>query len=471
MRGQTAGDLPDGDTPSFSSVSLWLETAGEPLTPRPGLPGDTRADVVIVGAGFTGLWSAYYLLSADPTLSVVVLEAHTAGFGASGRNGGWCSALFPVSPAALARRHGPEAARQLHTALTGTIDEIEAVTRTEGIDAHLRRGGTVVAARSPAQLVRASAQVGEHRAVGLPPEDLVLLDARALADHVRIPDAVGGTYTPHCARIHPGRLVRGLAHAVERRGGVIYEQTPAVRVDPHRVATDRGVVEADVVILATEAFTAALPHHRRRLAPIYSLVIATEPLPGDVWDDIGLANGQTVSDHRHLIVYGQRSADDRLVFGGRGAPYHYGSRIRADYDRAPRVFAALRRSMTGLFPTTAHYRITHAWGGPLGVPRDWMPSVGWDHPRGLAWAGGYVGDGVATSNLAGRTLADLVTGRDTSRTHLPWVDHRSPRWEPEPLRALGVTAGLLLARAADAEERLTARPARLAGPLARVTGG
>lgn len=459
-----------GSTP-YDHLSLWHATAGEPLAPRPALVGPVTADVVIVGAGFTGLWTAYYLLMAEPSLSVVVVEAETSGFGASGRNGGWCSALFPLAPTAMARRYGAEAAQQMHAALSATIDEIERVTVAEGIDAHLARGGSIVAARTPAQLVRASAQVAEHREVGLPAEDLLLLDAHATTEHIMARGTLGGTYTPRCARIHPARLVRGLARAVERRGGLIHERTRAVQVDPHRVITEGGRVDARFVVIATEAFTPTLPRRRRALAPVYSLMIATDPLPPTVWANVGLPSAETFSDHRHVIVYGQRTADDRLVFGGRGAPYHFGSRVHSSYDRVPGVFSALRNSLVDLFPDVAGHVVTHEWGGPLGIPRDWMPSVGCDQATGLAWAGGYVGDGVSTTNLAGRTLADLLTGQDSPLTHLPWVGHRSPRWELEPLRYVGVNAGLTLARAADVEERLTGRPARLGIPLARLTGG
>jgi glycine/D-amino acid oxidase-like deaminating enzyme len=210
------------------------------------------------------------------------------------------------------------------------------------------------------------------------------------------------------------------------------------RIDPGTVTTDRGVVRADVVVRALEGYTAALPGHRRALAPVYSLMIATEPLGPQTWDRIGLARRETFSDERHLIIYGQRTADDRLAFGGRGAPYHFGSRVKPSYDRVPAVFEALRRTLTDMFGITPP--IACRWGGPLGIPRDWSPSVGLRD--GLAWGGGYVGDGVAAANLAGRTLADLILDRETDLTALPWVGHRSRRWEPEPLRWLGINAGL-----------------------------
>jgi glycine/D-amino acid oxidase-like deaminating enzyme len=417
------------------STSYWLDALGEPGPARPALPGDRRVDVAIVGAGYTGLWTAYYLARADPSLRIAVLEAEFAGFGASGRNGGWCSGLFPVGVSTLARRHGRDRAVAMHRALAATVDEVGRIAAAEGIDCSYVKGGTVALARSTAQLWRAEAEAAEAQEYGL---DVRLLDVAAAREKCGAAGVVGGTFSPDCASLQPAALVRGLAAAVERRGVAIHEGTRALRLSRGSVLTDHGTVRADVVIRALEGYTAALAGHRRTLAPVYSLMIATEPLPPAVWDRIGLARRETFTDHRHLIVYGQRTGDDRLAFGGRGAPYHFGSRVRPAYDREPAVFAALRRALTDLFGITPP--IAYRWGGPLGIPRDWMPSVGL--ADGLGWAGGYVGDGVAAANLAGRTLADLITGTESELTGLPWVGHRSRRWEPEPLRWLAINAAL-----------------------------
>jgi glycine/D-amino acid oxidase-like deaminating enzyme len=447
-------------------MSYWMSSVDDDLTPRPSLPGDLDVDVAIVGAGYTGLWTAYYLSHADPTLRVAVLEAEIAGYGASGRNGGWCSALFPQSTAALAKRHGRDKAIALRRAMQTTVDEVGRVAEDEGIDCHFAKGGTVVLARNPAELIRARAEVDEARAFGSVPEDLDLLDPAAARERCGATNVLGATYTPHCAAIHPARLVRGLARAVVRHGVSLFEGTPALAIHPGRVLTPQGVVRAEVVVRATEGYTPRLPGHARTLAPIYSLMLATEPLPADFWASTGLARRETFSDFRHLIIYGQRTADDRLAFGGRGAPYHFGSAIRPDFDRDPRIHAELARVLRDLFPGIGQPRITHTWGGPLGVARDWAASVGLD--RGLAWAGGYVGDGVGTSNLAGRTLADLIRGVTSDLTSLPWVGHHSPKWTPEPLRWLGVNAGLRLVASADTAEVRTGRPSRRAALFSRL---
>ncbi len=447
-------------------LGYWLSSFD--LTPRAALPGDTDVDVAVVGAGFTGLWTAYYLATADPSLRIAVLEARVAGFGASGRNGGWCSALFPVSPATLAARHGRPAAVAMARAMASTVDEVGRVAAAEGIDCHFAKGGTLTLARSPAQEARARELVESESAFGV---DVTWLPAAEAAHRCGATSVRGAVYTPDCAAIHPGRLVRGLAEAVERRGVAVYEQTRALALRPGAVVTDRGTVRAPVVVRATEGYTPGLPGHRRALVPVYSLMVATEPLPPSFWSAAGLARRETFTDLRRMIVYGQRTADDRLAFGGRGAPYHFGSRVSPAFDRAPRVHGAIEATLVELFPALGPTPpVTHRWGGPLGVPRDWTASVGFDRATGLAWGGGYVGDGVGTSNLAGRTLADLITGSASDLTRLPWVGNRSRRWEPEPVRWLGINAGLRLMEGADAREARTGRPSRLGALVDRVVG-
>lgn len=458
------------DRTRYRRLSLWHASAGDMWTPRDPLPGSTDCDVAIVGAGFSGLWTAYYLAQIDPSLRIVVLEQEVAGFGASGRNGGWCSALFPASMAAVARRGGRDGAIRLQRAMYQTVREVGRVVDDEGIDAHYQRGGTVVLARSAAQLRRARAEVQEARAWGSGPDDLRLLDAGEAREQLAATGVLGGTYTPHCAAIHPARLVRGLARAAEVRGVRVHEQTRVVALEPGSVRTVAGRVRADVVVRATEAYTARLPGLRRAVAPVYSLMVATEPLPRSLWDATGLAERQTFSDGRHLLIYGQRTHDGRIAFGGRGAPYHLGSSIRPEFDQEPRVFDALRRTLVDLLPQLRGVTFSHAWGGALGMPRDWHASVGLDRRTGLAWLGGYVGDGVGTSNLAGRTLADLVAGRDSDLVDLPLVGHRSRAWEPEPLRWLGINAGLRAMTLADAEEARTGRASLIARGVAPLLG-
>jgi glycine/D-amino acid oxidase-like deaminating enzyme len=456
---------------SDGTRSLWQDITDETCAPRAPLCEPASYDVAIVGAGFTGLWTAYYLSRADPTLRIAVLEAEVAGFGASGRNGGWCSALFPTPWRRLVAASSPEEALRLHRTMAATVVEVGDVVAAEGIDAHYHRGGTVTLARSRPQLARLRDEVEVAHGRGFDESDLVLLGPGEARDHLAATEVLGGVFTPHCAAVQPARLVRGLARAVEARGVAVFERTRVEQIRPGVAVTAAGDVTADVVVRATEGYTSALPGTRRAIAPVYSLMVATEPLPGATWDAIGLADRQTFSDGRHVILYGQRTADGRLAFGGRGAPYHLGSRVRSSFDHEPGVFAMLRDTLRELLPALGDVGFSHAWGGPLGIARDWSASVGLDRGTGLAWAGGYVGDGVGTSNLAGRTLADLVLERDTDLVTLPWVDHHSRPWEPEPLRWLGINAGLRAMRLADWEERRTGHPSVVARAMAPVTHG
>ena len=483
------GDPSAATAGPYRRLSLWWDqvAAAQPdgqVRPRPALAGNLDVDVAVVGAGFTGLWTARSLLEADRSLRVAVLEQEVAGFGASGRNGGWCSALFVASDARITRDHGPAAARAQRAAMQDAVDQVGRAAAADGIDCHFAKGGTVVVARSPAQVDRARGEVAEARAHGVGEEDLRWLDAAEARAQVGAEGVLGATYTPHCAALQPARLARGLASAVEDRGGTVYEQTRVTAIEPGgppgtgggparrpMVHTTAGQVRADVVIRAVEGWTPQLSGAGRALAPVYSLMVATEPLDDGFWAEAGLADRQTFSDHRHMIIYGQRTADGRIAFGGRGAPYHFGSSVRAAYDQVPSVHRALRETLVELFPALAGVRITHTWGGPLGVPRDWFSSVGLDRSTGVGWAGGYVGDGVSTTNLAGRTLADLVLERDSDLVRLPWVNHRSPAWEPEPLRWLGVNAGLASMKLADRTEAHRGRPSRLATAMGRLLGG
>lgn len=424
---------------AYSAYSYWLETAGDALVPRPPLDGPITVDVAILGAGYTGLWTAYYLLRREPSLRIALLEREIAGFGASGRNGGWCSSGFPLTPGTLARRHGREAARALEQAMWDAVDEIGRICRDEGIDAHYVKGGSLRIARGEHELPIIRRAYDTYRELGLA-ERYALLDAAETAARVRVTEAAGALYTPECASIHPGRLVRGLACAVERHGATIYEGTEVT--DFHsgpspRLVTNRGTVTAGTIVLAGEAYLSGLPALRRQLIPVYSLIVLTEPLSATQWNEIGWQGHECISSNKYTVDYLNRTADGRILFGSRGEPYHYGSRIDDRYDRHEPTHGMIKRLVVEWFPTLRDIRFTHSWGGPVGMPRDWMPTIAYDRTTGVATAHGYTGQGVATANLAGRTLADLVTGAQSPLTELPMVGHHSPDWEPEPLRWLG----------------------------------
>ncbi|PWN03311.1 FAD-dependent oxidoreductase [Nocardioides silvaticus] len=444
-------------------VSLWWQQLGSPGVTRPPLPGSTAADVCIVGGGFTGLWTAYYLKRAQPDLRIVVLEGRFVGFGASGRNGGWLTNSVTGGRERYARSHGRNAAIAQQRALNATVDEVIAVTRDEGIDADIVKGGELDVARSEPQLARLRASVAAE--AEWPATDLQLLDAAETAARVDIAGALGGSWHPHCARIHPAKLVVGLAAAAERLGVVVHEDTPVEEIGPGRARTARGVVRADHVLRATEGFTARIRSEHRTWLPMNSSMVATAPIPAELWERLGWQGRETLGDLAHVYMYAQRTADDRIAFGGRGVPYRYGSRVDADGRTQDRTIESLTRLLRAFFPALADVPITHAWSGVLGVPRDWSSTVTLDRATGLGHAGGYVGTGVTATNLAGRTLADLVLGRDTEITRLPWVGHRARRWEVEPLRWLAVQGIYGAYRAAD---RAEGKGRTTTSPLARV---
>ena len=449
------------------AISRWYREIGT-APPRPPLPGDRRADVCIVGAGFTGLWTAYYLKRARPELEIVVLEREFAGFGASGRNGGWLSDHFAGSREAMARTHGRDAVTALHREMQRTVDEVIAVCDAEGIDADIVKDGVLTVARSAAQQERLAASLEQDRAWGLGPGDLAPLTATELEARVRVSGARSAVFSPHCARVQPAKLVTGLAAAVERLGVTVYEDTAVRAVAPGEARTERGTVRAPVVLHCLEGFTASLEGERRTLLPLNSAMIVTDPLGDERWAQIGWERAELIGDYAHAYMYAQRTADGRIAIGGRGVPYRFGSRTDHWGITQQRTIDQVQTILHAMFPATAGVAIDQAWCGVLGVSRDWAPTVAFDRADGLGSAGGYVGSGVGASNLAARTLADLVLERDSDLTALPWVRARAPRWEPEPLRFVGANLVYGLYRSADRRE--SESDTRRDDPRARLAG-
>jgi glycine/D-amino acid oxidase-like deaminating enzyme len=461
-----------GDT---GNRSLWADQVAGRTIPstaaqRDRAEGDLDVDVAIVGAGYTGLWTAYSLLGLDPSLRIIVLDAHQVGFGASGRNGGWCVGELAGGlhgAIRLASRRGDDTANarrrgiSMTTAIMDAVDDVGRVVSDEGIDCGFARGGVVRLARTGPQLARQREEVDDYAAHGFGDDHLRLLDPAEARQMLSATDVVGGLHFARAARVQPAELVHGLAAAVERRGGRIAEDSRVIAIveGPSPVAvTSAARVRADVVVRATEGYTRDLAGERRTLLPFYSLMVATEPLSAALWDEIGLTDRQTFCDDRRMVIYGQRTTDDRIAFGGRGAPYTFGSVIDSDAETKRSAHDAIAATLVDLLPQLGGVEITHRWGGVLGIPRDWHPSVGFDRSIGVAWAGGYVGEGVAAANLAGRTLADLVTGRESDLVDHPWVGHRSRRWEPEPLRWCGVNSMLRLTDWSDRREARIGKP-------------
>jgi glycine/D-amino acid oxidase-like deaminating enzyme len=445
-------------------VSYWWQARGGFPARRSSLPGPLEADVCIVGGGYTGLWTAYYLAGLRPGMRIVVLEAAFAGYGASGRNGGWVTSELPGSRAIYAKAAGGTAGvRALEAALRETVDEVGRVSAAESIDCDFVKGGRLSVATTQSQLARLRAGLAAAREWGDGNDVLEFLTGDETRARVNVANALGGLFAPASARIQPASLAAGIAAAAERRGVEIYEATPVSAITPAGAGgglgglgglgavarTKFGDVRARSVLRCTEGYTSALPGQRRTLLPMSSHMIVTEPLPAEVWAEIGWDGFETLGDEAHAYMYAQRTADGRIALGGRGVPYRFGSAV----DHLGETDQATVDSLTGvlrrMFPAAGDAAIAHAWCGVLGVPRDWCATVTYNAASGTGWAGGYTGVGVAASNLAGRTLADLVAGEPSPLTALPWVGHRSRTWEPEPARWAGVHGLYALYRLAD----------------------
>ncbi|MEM1155476.1 MAG: FAD-dependent oxidoreductase [Pseudomonadota bacterium] len=450
----------------------WWQIAAKRELESATQAGDIAVDVAIIGAGFTGLWAAYYLKKADPGLDVCVIERDFAGVGASGRNGGWAQGDMAGSP----KDHEagqPGSALRMARAMQATVDEIEHETAQLGIDCHFSKGGTVNPAINQGQLNRHRNFAKEAHALGMDESDYRILTPEDTFERVRIPGIIGGLYSPHCAVIQPYALCAGLADKLIQMGVELYENTPVTAFDSKtkQLRTDKGRVRYNTVILATEAYTQLLSGHERRLMPFHNYMIVTEPIPAEHWEEIGLRHREAFEDGRHMIYYGQRTRDDRIAIGGLSVPYFYGSRINTASWGNHRSHEMLEQTLKQIFPVLAKTRIEHRWGGVLAAPRDMYPSVGLDRTTGFAWCGGYVGQGVAAANLGARTLADLILERPSELVDLPWVDHQSPRWEPEPIRWLGATMASSMLNLADwADERDNKTLARLSARAADLFG-
>ncbi len=450
--------------------ALWLDQL-EPFTPRPALTGDTDCDVAIVGGGFSGLWTAYYLLGLDPTLRIQIIERHYCGYGASGRNGGWVVGELAGSFDGYAKRSSADEAMRQARALFATVDEVGRVVAAEGIDCGFAKGGNIRLARNTPQARRQREEIAHEHARGFTEAEMRLLEPDEARTYLNASRVESGIFFAPCASVDPARLTRGLAEVVERGGVAIAEGTTVEAIEPGTVRTDRGVVRAEAIVQATEAYSRDLAGERRALLPVYSLMIATEPLSPEIFAEIGLADRPTFADDRHMVIYGQRTDDDRLAFGGRGVPYLFGSRIAREAELHEPSHELIRETLGDLLPAIADVEITHRWGGVLGIPRDWVPGLRFDRGAGIGVLGGYVGEGVAAANLAGRTMADLVVGQNTDRTSLPWVGVHARRWEPEPLRWLGVRSSRRILAAADDREFATDREASLAFRVSRLLRG
>ena len=436
----------------YRNLSFWHDSVPGPLRPRPSLSADIETDVAIVGAGYTGLWTAYYLKRANPGLDITLLEAEIAGYGASGRNGGWCSGYLSGIDHWLDDPSQRESAVRLQKLMFDTVREVGEVAEAESIDCHFDQSGALEVAVIPAQLKRLQQEIEHLRALGFGEDDYRWLGPGEVREALRIDKAVAAIHMRHCAAIHPSRLARGLAETLSGQGVRIFEKSPVASVSGNTLETPGGRVRAGTVIVATEGYSGSIAGRKRRLIPVHSMMVVTEPLSQQQIDEIAYHRRLCFGNIDRLVTYGQLTQDNRIAFGCRGT-YHFGSGIRI-FEPGDPEFKLVAGSLLRFFPALEGVDFTHGWGGAMGVSRTLRPSVNFNPDRRFGWAGGYFGNGVGAAHLAGKTLADLVTGQETERTATPWVNpaDQDRKWEPEPLRWLGIKSRAQLMHLADSAE-------------------
>ena len=403
--------------------SLWRGV--EQITARKSLTSNKTFDVAIIGGGFSGLWSAFHLKQIQPSLSIAIFEQNYVGFGASGRNGGWASAEYPTSSARLIKEHGSQVYQNLRNSLIESIDEIGQIAKTNNWLIEYAKGGSLVFATNNAQLSRISKDIdNEHN----------FLNSDEVKQLLNVRNIMGGIFTPHCAALNPFKLTRALAEHLEHLGVQIFENSRVEEIYDKKIQVNGFDIDCHISIRATEAFTARKWMKNQQI-PIYSLMVATEPLTADQLIQVRNMQRATFQEACHLITYAQITGDNRLAIGGRGVRYK-------------------------LFPQLEGINFEYRWGGPVALTRRWQSYLNFDQSSGRAAIGGYVGDGVTLSYLAGKTLAQKINNIKT--LDLPFVDQKIGRWEPEPIRYLAVNAGFKATVAADIEERITNRPSLIA---------
>jgi len=436
----------------YRKQSFWLDSIPGSLQPRSVLEGDIEVDVAIVGGGYTGLWTAWYLKQHSPDLNIAILEAEIAGFGASGRNGGWCASYLSGIGHWFDNPDTHDDAVRLQRYMFDAVSEVGRVSQNESIDCHFEQAGALEVAVLPVQLQRLREELEYMHGQGFGDADYRWLSAEETRKKLNVDKALGGLLMSHCAAIQPALLARGLADIVEKHQVRLFEQTPVLEINGRRLRTPQGNVTAQTIVLATEGYSNTFPGQQRRLIPLHSMMVVTEPLSTEQIEAIGCPARFTFGNLDHITTYGQLTRDNRIAFGCRGS-YGFGSKIH-QFDSAEAEFDIVRKTLLRFFPVLEGIRFTHAWGGVMGVSRSLRPFVNYDKATGMAWAGGYFGNGVGAANLAGRTVADLILGRDTGRVRTPWVNPPEShlKWEPEPVRWLGVNARRHLMQLSDRAE-------------------
>jgi glycine/D-amino acid oxidase-like deaminating enzyme len=416
---------------------FWMESAGMWETPvHPPLRGRQRADVAVVGGGFCGMAAAWHVARRFPGKRVVLLEGARCGYGASGRNGGFADPGMPGMEWVY-ETYGAETARAYYDATLLGLAQIRAFAREQGVDCELEPNGNMVLAAEESDLEGLAGEQARCRELGIEAE---LLDREALRRSLRTERFAGGLKLPEACILNPAKLAMGMRRALESAGVEVSERSRVLRLEPGapvRITTEFADVEAAQAVIALNGYAPQLGLFADRILPLCNYVCATEPLSPAQWEAIGWTGREGISDTRVQFMYLRPTADGRIVFGGESAPYFYGGRPSSGNYRP--AIEKLQHSLLLTFPQLEGVRFTHAWGGTMGFTLDFVPSVGHlDGAPNVFYAGGFNGEGVVMTQLAGLILADLVAGEQSALTRLPIVDKRMPWLPPEPLRYAAV---------------------------------
>lgn len=439
---------------NLGSSSYWHETSRR--VPGPALTGRHDVDVAIVGGGYTGLWTAYQLRKAEPSMKVAVIEREVIGFGASGRNGGFAMTLLDMSLAHLRRNHGDAAAKAAHDAVAASVEEMGQAIAENDIECEWKHGGLMVVATNRGQQQRVDRDLEAAEALGL--DGFTRLSREKAQAEVHSPTYVGGLREEHCAVVHPAKLVRGLARVVEGMGVDVFEGTDIETIDESggklRVISPKGVMYADQVVLATNAWAIETPWFQKKVVPLYTYIAMTEPLTDEQWATVGWESHCGIEDKRNYVHYYRRTLDGRILWGGSDGIIPFRGRVSPRLDRNDKILERLTGTFRRTFPQLRDVRFTHHWGGPVGITVDFVPLFGTLLEGRLHYGLGYNGHGVAPSHTGGKILRDKVLGKPSELTELCIVDSKEPGFPPEPLRWIGggLTRRALLRQDAQFDE-------------------
>ncbi|WP_127474016.1 NAD(P)/FAD-dependent oxidoreductase [Microbacterium sulfonylureivorans] len=420
---------------------FWLDDLPEPPT-RPRVPAESTADLVVVGAGYTGLWTALQAKRRDPGSRVVVVEARTVGWAASGRNGGFCEAsLTHGRDNGLSR--WPTEIDRLDELGLANLDAMGEDIARYGIDADWERTGSLGVATEPHQIEWLDDWAADAAARG--DDSVKRLTQAEIQASIASPTYLGAVWeTESTALVHPGKLASGLARAAEEAGVEIFEGSPVHAIDEAgesvKVVTTHGRITAKRVALATNVFPSILKRNRLMTVPVYDYVLMTEPLTDDQLDEIGWGDRQGISDLANQFHYYRLSRDNRVLFGGYDAVYHYGRRVRSQYEERPETFERLASHFFTTFPQLEGLRFTHKWAGAIDTSTQFCAFFGTARKGRIAYAAGFTGLGVAATRFAADVMLDMLSGERTERTELEMVRRRPLPFPPEPAAAMGINA-------------------------------